>query len=165
MQFTSSGNSQGGLQVLRTSNSINDHRVFATYSTSGAYFGMATSSGTYTGFIRTYINSSGVQANFTAGGVEATNFFSTSDKRLKSKIKLVENGLDTIKKFNSYEYIKNNRKEAGFIAQEVQEVLPYAVIKGENGYFSLNTNPILAYLHKAVRELDERLVIIEEKIK
>ena len=127
---------------------------------------MATSSGTYTGFIRTYaISATGVQANFTVGGVEATNFYSTSDRRLKSKIKPVQNGIDTIKKFNSYEYIKNDRKEAGFIAQDVQKVLPYAVIKNGNGYFSLNTGPILAYLHKAVRELDERLVIIEEKLK
>jgi len=73
--------------------------------------------------------------------------------------------MDTIKKFDSYEYIKNDKKEAGFIAQDVQKVLPYAVIKGSDGYLSLNTGPILAYLHKAVRELDERLVIIEEKLK
>jgi len=126
---------------------------------------MATSNGTYTGFIRTYAIAAGVQASFYVGGVEATNFYSTSDRRLKSEIKPVQNGIDTIKKFNSYEYIKNDRKEAGFIAQDVQKVLPYAVIKNGNGYFSLNTGPILAYLHKAVRELDERLVIIEEKLK
>ena len=165
LKYIPGGGGTGGLQVLRTSNNVNDHRIGISYNTSGVFMALATNGSTYTGFIRTYVTSAGVQANFTSGGVEATNFFTTSDKRLKSKIKLVENGLDTIKKFNSYEYIKNDRKEAGFIAQEVQEVLPYAVIKGENGYFSLNTNPILAYLHKAVRELDERLVIIEEKVK
>ena len=126
---------------------------------------MAINSSTNTGFMRTYATAAGVQVNFTLGGVQATNFFSTSDRRLKSEIEPVQNGIDTIKKFDSYEYIKNDRKEAGFIAQDVQKVLPYAVIKGSDGYFSLNTGPILAYLHKAVRELDERLVIIEEKLK
>ena len=96
--------------------------------------------------------------------ITADNFISTSDKRLKSKIKPIQEGLETIKKFVAYEYELNGKPDAGFIAQEVQEHIPYAVSEKENGYLAMNTKPILAHLHKAILELDKRLTDIENKL-
>jgi hypothetical protein len=91
------------------------------------------------------------------GSVTATNFITTSDIRLKSNIVKIENALDKLSKISSYEYLKNGDKEAGFIAQEVQEILPYAVFNNKEGYLTMSDRPILAYIHKAILELKEEI--------
>lgn len=101
----------------------------------------------------------------TNGEITAANFNTTSDKRLKSNIEPIKEGLEIIKKFVSYEYELNGKQDAGFIAQEVQEVLPYAVHEKSDGYLGMNNKPVLAHLHKAILELDQRLTDIENKIK
>ena len=98
------------------------------------------------------------------GTVTASNFITTSDKRLKSEIKPIENAIEILSKFTSYEYLKNNQKEAGFIAQEVKEYLPYTVFENEDGYLTMSDRPILAYLHKAVLDLKNDIDIIKSKL-
>jgi len=113
---------------------------------------------------------SGAQLNIT-GSVRAsntftgTNFITTSDRRLKDNIVEIQDGLETIKKFTAYEYNKDGLPEAGFIAQEVKEVLPYSVFETSDGYLTMNDRPILAHLHKAVTQLEERISDIENKLK
>ena len=97
--------------------------------------------------------------------VTATNFITTSDKRLKSNIIPIKEGLETLKKFVSYEYIKDKKQDAGFIAQEVKEIIPYSVFENSDGYLTMNDRPILAHMHKAIIELDKRLSAIEEELK
>jgi hypothetical protein len=89
--------------------------------------------------------------------VTASNFITSSDRRLKTNIEKIENALDKLSKISSYEYLKNGDKEAGFIAQEVEEVLPYAVYKNNEGYLTMSDRPILAYIHKAILELKEEI--------
>ena len=98
------------------------------------------------------------------GNVTANNFVTTSDRELKSKITAISGGIDTIKQITAYTYNKNGEPDAGFIAQEVQQVLPYAVQLGNNGYLTMNDRPILAHLHNAVIELEERIKAIETKL-
>ena len=100
-----------------------------------------------------------------SGNVTANNFITTSDRELKKNIEPIKAGLETLKKFVSYEYELEGNKDAGFIAQEVQESLPYAVHKKDDGYLALDTKPILAHMHKAILEIDQRLSAIEEKLK
>ena len=96
--------------------------------------------------------------------VTATNFITTSDEKLKSNITAISESLDTLKQFTAYEYTKDGLPDAGFIAQEVQEALPYAVFTGDNGYLTMNDRPILAHMHNAIIELDKRLKVIENKL-
>tara|TARA_E500000318_G_C3565420_1_gene215443 strand:+ start:2100 stop:3341 length:1242 start_codon:yes stop_codon:yes gene_type:complete len=96
--------------------------------------------------------------------VTANNFITTSDKRLKSEITPIKEGLQILKSFNSYEYIKGEVKEAGFIAQEVSGSIKYAVYDGPGGYLTMNDRPILAHMHNAIIELDNRLKAIEKKL-
>jgi hypothetical protein len=93
--------------------------------------------------------------------ITATNFITTSDIRIKSDIKPIENAISLLEKLTSYEYIKSGNKEAGFIAQEVKEVLPYTVFTNEDGLLTMSDRPILAYIHKAILELKEEI----EKLK
>ena len=98
------------------------------------------------------------------GTVTADDFIVTSDKRLKSEIEPIKEGLEVIKKFTSYNYIKAGKKESGFIAQEVQEVLPHTVYENEEGMLSMSDRGVLAHMHKAILELEKRLISIEEKL-
>lgn len=98
------------------------------------------------------------------GNISANNFITTSDIRLKSDLKPIQNSLETLKSFVSYEYTKNGEQDAGFVAQEVGIVLPYATGISSDGYMTMRDRPILAYIHKAILELEERIVAIEEKL-
>ena len=107
-------------------------------------------------------------ANFifdTDGDLEAGSYSTSSDKRLKSEIEPIKEGLEVIKQFSSYTYIKSGKKESGFIAQEVKEVIPHAVHENDEGYLSMSDRGVLAHMHKAILELDKRLQAIEDKIK
>ena len=100
--------------------------------------------------------------NFT-NTVTAANFITTSDIKLKTDIKPIKNALNSLEKFLSYEYLKNGTKEAGFIAQEVREVIPYTVFEND-GILTMSDRPILAYLHSAVLELKNEIDKIKDKL-
>ena len=100
-----------------------------------------------------------------AGDVTANNFIVGSDRRIKSEIEPIKEGLEVIKQFTSYNYIKGGKKESGFIAQEVQEVLPHTVYEDKEGMLSMSDRGVLAHMHKAILELEKRLISIEEKLK
>ena len=99
------------------------------------------------------------------GNVTAPNFVVASDRRLKSEIEPIKEGLEVIKQFTSYNYIKRGEKESGFIAQEVQKVLPHTVYEDKEGMLSMSDRGVVAHMHKAILELEKRLISIEEKLK
>ena len=115
-------------------------------------------------------NSTGVTATFsgniqTSQFVTADNFITTSDRRLKSDIKELSGSLEVLKKFNSYSYIKNGYKDAGFIAQEVLNAIPYVISEREDGYLTIRDRAIMAYLHSAIIELSNKINCIEDRLK
>jgi hypothetical protein len=115
-------------------------------------------------------NATGVTATFsgniqTSQFVTADNFITTSDRRLKSNIKELSGSLEVLKKFNSYSYIKNGYKDAGFIAQEVLNAIPYVISEREDGYLTIRDRAIMAYLHSAIIELSNKINCIEERLK
>jgi hypothetical protein len=93
------------------------------------------------------------------GSVTATGgFFDTSDSRLKILVKDYEQpkGIENVA---ARMYVKNNRKELGYFAQDLQEILPSAVIKGEDGFLTLSYTQVhtakIAYLEDKVAQLEE----------
>jgi hypothetical protein len=94
-----------------------------------------------------------------AGSITAASgFFDTSDSRLKILIKDY-NQPKGIENVAARMYVKNNRKELGYFAQEVQEILPSAVAEGNDGFLTLSYSQVhtakIAYLEKEVAELKE----------
>ena len=57
----------------------------------------------------------------------------------------------------------NDQPGAGFIAQEVEEVLP-DLVRGEDGSKTIKTAGIVGYLAKAVQELSEKVKELEAKL-
>jgi hypothetical protein len=96
----------------------------------------------------------------------------TSDKRLKTNIIGLNNSLDVIKKLNPVSYKKKDsiastqykQEEMGFIAQEIQKVLPMVVKEGADNdkILSVNYISLIPLLTKAIQEQQNQ---IEEKSK
>jgi hypothetical protein len=88
-----------------------------------------------------------------------TNIFGycSSDRRLKSKIEpIYQNMLDAVTRLRPVTFIWKKGKKtqyAGFIAQEVQEVIPLAARKNPDGFYDLDIAAITAYMAGAIREL------------
>jgi hypothetical protein len=92
-----------------------------------------------------------------------------SDRRLKENIKTIEiNAIDTIMQLVPKTYIMTSNpdvKRAGFIAQEVQEILPDLIngVEGEDEFLGLDYNGLLAYSIKAIQELSAKVSSLENK--
>ena len=111
---------------------------------------------------------------YATGTVSSGGTVLTSDRRLKTDIKSVANGLSTVMKLNPVSYKKRlsfdtgeyNKKEIGFIAQEVQEILPDLVSVGpdENKTLSLDYNSLIPILTKAIQEQQVLIEALKAKV-
>ena len=94
-----------------------------------------------------------------------------SDKRLKKDIQPIENALWRVNQLTgcTFTYLKDDRKSAGLIAQDVEKVLPSAVIDteavfhGEEGetYKTLQYDQVIGLLVEAVKELAAKVEELE----
>jgi len=91
-----------------------------------------------------------------SGSITAQTGGFDSDLRLKSNIVYnpVIEGIDSIK---SASYVIGGNSHIGYIAQDVEDIVPSSIIKKEDGYLALNYNEVLvakvAYLENKVKEL------------
>jgi len=84
-----------------------------------------------------------------------------SDFRMKENIFDLDNGIEMVLKMKPkhFDYIKGTKNNIGFIAQDIQEIIPQAVsITEKTGMLGLKTDFLLPYLVKAIQELNEKLV-------
>jgi hypothetical protein len=122
----------------------------------------------------------------TSGTIWSNGSQLTSDARLKTNIQTLPNSIDLIMKLNPVHYTKKNsiestdyaKTENGFIAQELQKVLPYLVIEGtdKDKILSVDYNSIIPVLTKGIQEqqllikaqqkqIDEMRLILDKLIK
>ena len=82
-----------------------------------------------------------------------------SDERLKENIEPIPFALDKVKDLRgvNYNLIGNSELQAGFIAQEIQEVIPEVVSEDKNGYLGVNYSGVVPYLVEAIKELKEEI--------
>lgn len=94
-----------------------------------------------------------------------------SDKRLKKDIAPIDNALWGVSQLNgcTFTYLKDDRKSAGLIAQDLEKVLPSAVIEdkavfhGEEGetYKTVQYDQVIGLLVEAVKELTAKVEELE----
>jgi len=107
---------------------------------------------------------------------DITAFFQASDKRLKNDIKPLSKSINLIKKLKpvTFKWKKDifnknmrNKKDVGFIAQELEEILPLCVKNvniDNDSYKYLKHERIIPYLVNTIQELIERVEYLEKKI-
>ena len=98
------------------------------------------------------INASAI---YVSGAVNATDFNSTSDIKLKKNINTITNGMEIVSNINSvsFDWIETDKKAYGVIAQEIENVLPEVVTGKDTKQVSYIQ--LIAILIAAVKELNE----------
>lgn len=104
---------------------------------------------------------------YVLGDAYATGVWLSSDKKWKQDERKIEKALDLINKFEpkSYEFKQTQQTEKmnfspgkhyGFIAQDLQKVMPELVRKDEDGSLAINYIEIIPLLTEAIKELDKK---------
>lgn len=97
------------------------------------------------------------------GGIDATGditAFKTSDERLKTNIKPIENALDIIQQIDGVEFDWNcDHKfgpDVGVLAQQIEKVFPRVVTERADGYKAVSYEKLIALLIQGIKELVKR---------
>ena len=124
------------------------------------------SGGTHDRFGFNFIN-----GTFTATG-DVIAYGTPSDISFKENIKPIDNALDKVEKLQGVTFdwkesdsILNIKQDIGFIAQDVQKVLPELVRENENGKLSLRHQGITPILLEAIKELKAEIEKLKKQIK
>jgi hypothetical protein len=112
-----------------------------------------------------------------AGDIIANSIAGSSDARFKSNIRPVENALSKVKSLRGV-YFNWNQKgfpeknfsdkaELGFIAQEVEKVLPEVVFKDNSTeeYRSVKYDKVVALLVEAIKEQQKQIDNLKNQVK
>lgn len=105
----------------------------------------------------THLNVTGTEVNF-SNTVNALDFNTPSDLRLKTNVHVIEDALDKIKSIRgvTFEWKESKKQSAGVIAQEISEVLPQ-VVKESGEHYTVNYDGIIALLIEAIKELEGKV--------
>ncbi|MDD3263852.1 MAG: tail fiber domain-containing protein [Candidatus Nanoarchaeia archaeon] len=107
------------------------------------------------------------------GDIKANAFYYNSDLRLKTNISVIENPIDKIMQLEGVEFNwkENGEKSIGLIAQEVEKVFP-EIVSSSGEYKSVGYANLVAplieavkYQQKEIKDLEERIKLLEEKLK
>jgi len=107
-----------------------------------------------------YVSTGGLFVN---GAVTATNFVTPSDSRLKMKIETLANSEWAIGQLRGvrFEWRDTGSRDIGFIAQELEKVIPEAVVK-RSGELYVAYDKVVPYLVESVKTLLERVNRLEQ---
>lgn len=107
------------------------------------------------------------------GEMKATSLTYTSDARLKTDVKSINNATASINALNAVTYAwneqgktrgGNDKLQYGFIAQEVEKVFPAMVNTDAEGYKSVNYVAIVPVLVKSLQERDRELQAMKAEL-
>lgn len=110
-----------------------------------------------------------------AGAVNATVFNITSDARFKTHIQSLAQPLQLLQQLRGVSYYFDTQQfpdrafprqlQYGFLAQEVEQVLPQAVHTGSDGYKSVNYSAIIPLLTESIKTLQQEVEALQQTIK
>jgi len=122
------------------------------------------------------ISSSGLTPIFldVAAGIFATAGFIGSDRRLKKDIQPVDNAMDLVRRLQGTTYVfrtdefpgKNlpMGRQYGFIAQDLEKVIPEVAQQCDNGFYAVNYDAIIPILTEAMKEQDAVISALQTEL-
>lgn len=107
-----------------------------------------------------------IRANGNIEDGSGGTFHTVSDSTLKTNIRTIENALDLIGKMRgvTFNWKESGKYETGLIAQEVQEVIPSAVSKRDDGLLGIEERELIGVLVQSINELNEKIKRLEKKL-
>jgi hypothetical protein len=119
----------------------------------------------------TYMKLSQGNSSLTVKG-DIIAYGAPSDERYKENIKPIESALDKVEKLQGVTFdwkesdsILDIKEDIGFIAQDVQKVVPELVRENEDGKLSLRYQGITPILLEAIKELKAEIEELKKQIK
>jgi hypothetical protein len=119
-------------------------------------------------------NFAGTQVGTIQPGASSTAYVTTSDYRLKENVKPIAGALNTVSRLKpcTYDWIETKEADIGFIAHELQEVLPNAVrgekdavdVDGNPQYQGIDTSFMVATLTAAIQEQQALITALTARI-
>jgi hypothetical protein len=130
-----------------------------------------------TGYMLKFADRTGITlGSITSAGASGTTYNTTSDRRLKDNIETITDGTDKLMAMNPVTHTWKANSEApavhGFIAQEMQEIVPEAVSGEPEGEEMMSMDygritPVLVAAlqdaHKKIEALEKRLAELEAR--
>ncbi|MBL7789252.1 MAG: tail fiber domain-containing protein [Chitinophagales bacterium] len=108
------------------------------------------------------------------GIIRCTGIFATSDEKLKTEINSIKSAKSIISKLNGKTYFWNkqyaesasldNGRHYGFLAQELEKVMPEAVLKDNHGRYAVEYNALIPVLVESQKELINENETLKAKI-
>ena len=102
---------------------------------------------------------------YITGSVYTTGSYNSSDARFKTNIETIDNGIDKVMNMRGVYYDWNDEhkeekgegRQVGVIAQELNKVLPEAVIHTEEDEYSVDYGKITGVLIEAIKDLKNEI--------
>jgi hypothetical protein len=145
--------------------------IFGIYNTSNSgtfTFNAKNSGGTNNSILSLSSSSVTVDGDLNVTG-DIAAFYVPSDRNWKDNITPIPDALNKVLSISGNTFDWNEKssqlgKDAGVIAQEIQEVLPEAVIEREDGHLSVSYTKIVPLLIEAVKELSQKIDKLQQKL-
>jgi hypothetical protein len=141
-------------------------------TTFDVYAGGTIGAGSMTGDLSASIGNNGVIMGKSLAGIGNRAVYSdsygtltntSSDRTLKQSVSTISQGLDEVILLNPVSFNWKNtekygpQREIGFIAQEVQELIPEVIGTNSDGTLSLDYAKMIAVLTKSIQELNDKI--------
>uniref|UniRef100_A0A6C0HF52 Peptidase S74 domain-containing protein n=1 Tax=viral metagenome TaxID=1070528 RepID=A0A6C0HF52_9ZZZZ len=98
---------------------------------------------------------------FFSGTITSKGTQTYSDERLKTNIVSLSDSVGLVSQLRGVQFIKDNISTIGFIAQEVNTILPN-IVNTSNAYWSVDYLQVIPLLVESIKELSSRINSIEK---
>ncbi|CAB5079617.1 Intramolecular chaperone auto-processing domain containing protein [uncultured Caudovirales phage] len=149
-------------------------QAYSSSNNTNVYFFHAYASGANSGTQCNFLNSSGSTVGSITSTGSVTAYVTASDYRLKENVKPMVGALSTVAKLKpvTYDWINGGYSSQGFIAHELQEIVPDCVVGkkdavNEDGSIipqAIDTSFLVATLTAALQELNAKVTALETQL-
>lgn len=127
-----------------------------------SYFDMQVGNFLYRDNTSTRFTFARTTGDFTAVG----NITAFSDLKIKEDIQIIPDALNKVLTLGGYTYKRKDTgsRQAGVIAQELQEVLPEAVQNNEGDILSVSYGSVIGLLVEAIKDLSKENTLLKQRL-
>ena len=90
-----------------------------------------------------------------------------SDARFKTNLQVIDNPINKILSINGYKYDMlgvDNGRQVGVIAQEIEEILPEAVYKDQNGHLGVRYTNLIPLLIEGFKQQQKEIQLLKRQL-
>jgi hypothetical protein len=163
-----------GNVLIGTTSAFGSGRVSIPYSDSGYGIAMQSTTASATNYAIEFKNSSGSGVGYISASTTATTYSTSSDYRLKENVAPMTGALDKVTQLKpcTYTWKSNGSNGQGFIAHELQTVVPDCVTgkkdaidaEGKPVYQGIDTSFLVATLVSAIQELKAEVDSLKQQL-